>query len=43
MLSDSETTCWLLAEPFLLPAEKILQGFARKLRALALTCVQDYT
>ena len=45
MLSDSETTCWRLAVALFLAlvqlADKVLQRYARKLRAPALTCVQD--
>lgn len=43
MLSASETTCRLLAGNFLLEANKVLQSYARKFRALALTCAQDDT
>ncbi len=45
MLSDSETTCLLLAIlfilAFLLAADKVLQRYAPNLRAPALNCAQD--
>ncbi len=45
MLSVSETTCLLLAIrfvlAFLLAADKVLQRYARNLRAPALNCAQD--
>ncbi len=45
MLSVSETTCLLLAIrfvlAFLLAADKVLQSYARNLRAPALNCAQD--
>ena len=41
MLSVSETTRRLIAERFLLAANKVLQSYARNLRAPALNCAQD--
>ncbi len=47
MLSVSETTCWLLAIPFvlafLLTADKLFQSYARNLRTPVLNCAQDGT
>ena len=41
MLSASETTRWRLELTLLLASDEVLQRDARKLRAPALTCVQD--
>ncbi len=45
MLSVNETTCWLLeirfVMAFLLAADKVLQRYARNLRAPVLNCAQD--
>ena len=41
MLSASETTGRGFAGTFLLVADEDLQSYARKFRALALTCAQD--
>ena len=43
MLNASETTCRLIAATFLLPANKVLQSYARNLRATSRSIVLKMT